>query len=369
MKKLRLNSKKNIKNEFGFRKKIAFKIFKGFKKNTVLLHELNSLFWECTLRCNLKCLHCGSDCSTNIDTPDMLLDDFLKALDSIEKEIPPKKIFLIFSGGEPLMRKDLEICGKAVSDRGYQWGMVTNGLALTSKRLESLLHAGIKSISISVDGLKESHNALRNHPQSYEKAIEAVKLISSIPYFTFDVITCVSELNLHELSQIKELLISLNVKYWRINTIFPVGRGAINTSLHLSNEDFRMLMDFIEATRKEKKIHLEYSCEGFLGEYEGKVRDSFYFCRAGINIGSILVDGSISSCPNIRHHFVQGNIYKDDFMTIWNTKFQKYRDKSWAKKGVCSHCDVFNLCEGNGMHLYNEKEELQLCHFAKIKNS
>ncbi len=349
-----------------YRKKLAFKVFKDFKRNTVELHELNSLFWECTLRCNLSCLHCGSDCSSSITQPDMPLTDFLKALDSIEKHIPPRKLFLIFSGGEPLVRKDLEECGKAVSERGYQWGMVSNGLALTPERFQKLLDAGLSSLSISLDGLQESHNALRRHEKSYDHAIRAIQLVAGLHKFSFDVITCVSGLNLHQLPEIKELLISMRVKRWRINTIFPVGRGAINSQLRLSDEDFTQLMDFIAATRKEKKIHLEYSCEGFLGDYEGKVRDSFYFCRAGVNIGSILVDGSISACPNIRHNFVQGNIYRDDFMTVWNTKFQSYRDKSWAKKGACEQCDVFDLCEGNGMHLYNEKEELQLCHLNKI---
>lgn len=350
----------------GLRKNIAFKVFKEFKKNTVELHELNNLFWECTLRCNLNCLHCGSDCSTDVSAPDMPLDDFLQALDAIAKQIPPKKLFLIFSGGEPLMRKDLEDCGKAVTKRGFQWGMVTNGLALTPKRLDSLLDSGIKSISISLDGLEDSHNTLRNHPKSYILANNAIQLVSKIPDFTFDVITCVSELNLHELHQIKELLISLNVKEWRINTIFPVGRGAENTELQLSPKDFTKLMDFIAETRKEKKIHLNYSCEGFLGNYEGEVRDSFYFCRAGINIGSILIDGSISACPNCRSNFTQGNIYQDDFMTVWNSKFEKHRNRQWSKKGVCKNCDEFSNCEGNGMHLYNEDEELQVCHLHKI---
>lgn len=353
--------------DFGFRKNLAFRIFREFKKNTVKIHELNSLFWECTLRCNLNCLHCGSDCSKISNTPDMPLADFLKTLDSIEKHFSPENIFLVFSGGEPLMRKDLAECGKAVSQRGYRWGMVTNGLALTPERFDSFLQSGINTISISLDGMRKSHNTLRNHPQSYDRAIRAILLASSVSYLTYDVITCVSELNLHELVQIKELLISLKVKNWRINTIFPVGRGALNSRLQLSDDNFIKLMDFIVETRKEKQIHLEYSCEGFLGDYEGKVRDSFYFCRAGINIGSVLVDGSISACPNIRHHFVQGNIYDDDFMTIWDTKFQKYRDKSWANKGVCGQCAVFNLCEGNGMHLYNEKEELQLCHLSRLQ--
>lgn len=348
------------------RKRLAFKVFKQYKKNTVELHELNSLFWECTLRCNLQCLHCGSDCSKDTSAPDMPLADFLKALDSIAKHIPPKKLFLIFSGGEPLMRKDLEECGKAVSKRGYEWGMVTNGLMLSPERLASLRLAGLKSISISLDGLEIAHNTLRNHPKSFMQALKAIQLISESANLTFDVITCVSELNLHELHQIKELLISLNVKQWRINTIFPVGRATENKKLQLSPVDFTKLMDFIAATRKENRIHLNYSCEGFLGEYEGKVRDSFYFCRAGINIGSILIDGSISACPNLRSNFIQGNIYTNDFMAVWNTKFKKHRNRTWSQKGICATCEAFTHCEGNGMHLYNEKEELQVCHLHKI---
>ena len=348
------------------RKRIAFGIFSHYKKNTVKLHELRSLFWECTLRCNLQCLHCGSDCSTNTQTPDMPLDDFLNVLDSVAKHIPPRKVFVIFSGGEPLMRKDLEECGTAVTKRGYSWGMVTNAVALTSTRLISLINSGMKSISISLDGLEKSHNTLRRNSNSFSHALNAIEMISKIPELTFDVITCASGLNINELNEVKNLLIVRKVKNWRINTIFPVGRGALNKELQLRDVDFIKLMHFIEKTRKEKKIHVSYSCEGFLGNYEGRVRDSFFFCRAGINIGSVLADGSISACTNLRSRFIQGNIYRDDFITVWNTRFEKHRNREWSRKGICSDCDSFSYCEGNGLHLYNDNEELQLCHLQKI---
>ena len=54
--------------------------FRKFKKLEIELHELNYLFWECTTRCNLNCLHCGSDCSKDSSFPDMPIDDFLKAM-------------------------------------------------------------------------------------------------------------------------------------------------------------------------------------------------------------------------------------------------------------------------------------------------
>lgn len=69
------------------------------------------------------------------------------------------------------------------------------------------------------------------------------------------------------------------------------------------------MLDFIAGCRNRKIIEVSYGCEGFLGEYEGKVRGSYFFFRAGINVASILADGSISACPSLREDFAQGNIY------------------------------------------------------------
>jgi radical SAM protein with 4Fe4S-binding SPASM domain len=168
---------------------------------------------------------------------------------------------------------------------------------------------------------------------------------------------------------VKQLLIDMGVKQWRIFTIFPIGRAAQDKELQLPPAQFRQLFDFIKDTRKEGLIHASYGCEGFLGDYEGEVRDNFFFCRAGINIGSVLADGSISACPNLRANFIQGNIYKDDFMTVWNTRYEPFRDRSWTRTGECAACKFFRYCEGNGMHLHDENGGLLLCHMQRFKDS
>ena len=129
------------------------------------------------------------------------------------------------------------------------------------------------------------------------------------------------------------------------------------------------IFDFINDTRKEGRIKADYGCEGFLGNYETEVRDSFFFCRAGVTIGSVLVDGSISACPNLRAHFIQGNIYNDDFMDVWNNHYQVFRDRSWAKQGECAACTYFKYCKGNGMHLRDENGTLLFCHFKRLKEA
>ena len=72
-----------------------------------LLHPLRQLFWECTLRCNMHCLHCGSDCKTDTITPDMPLEQFLPVLDEIKLHQPHVPTLVNTVGGEPLVRKDI----------------------------------------------------------------------------------------------------------------------------------------------------------------------------------------------------------------------------------------------------------------------
>ena len=128
------------------RKKIALELWRQHELNTLAEHPLQQLFWECTLRCDLKCRHCGSDCKTTAAQTDMPLADFLGVLDSVARRCDPHKVFVVVSGGEPLMRRDLEVCGQAIYERGFPWGMVTNALHLTPERYRNLLKAGINSI-------------------------------------------------------------------------------------------------------------------------------------------------------------------------------------------------------------------------------
>ena len=171
------------------------------------------------------------------------------------------------------------------------------------------------------------------------------------------------------LEELKDFLISLGVKGWRLFTIFPVGRAAKDPELQLSNEEFRGVMEFIRKSRKEGRIHVSYGCEGFLGNYEAEVRDTFFACRAGISVGSVLIDGAISACPSIRADYHQGNIYENDFMEVWNHRFKPYRDREWMKKDECADCKYFRFCKGNGMHLRDENGDLLFCHLKRIANN
>ena len=352
--------------EFSFKQRFGLELQRKLRKNRERLHPLRSLFWECTLRCNMHCRHCGSDCKVQPDVPDMPAEDFLKAIDSLTPHVDPHKTFIIITGGEALLRNDLEEVGLALYRRGYPWGVVTNGYLLDAKRLESLMAAGMHSVTVSLDGLEGDHNWLRQHDGSFGKATEAIRLLAAQNDVLWDVVTCVNPRNYGQLEQIKEYLISLGTKRWRLFAIFPMGRAAHDPELQLDNERFTGVLDFVKRTREEGRIICNYACEGYLGRYERQVRDNFFFCRAGIEVASVLCDGSISGCTSIRSNMHQGNIYKDNLWEVWQNRFEPYRDRRWTKKGQCADCKVWRYCEGNGLHLYDDNGDLLSCSLHRI---
>ena len=349
------------------RKRIIFELERLRRKNLQHMHPLQQLFWESTLRCNVHCLHCGSDCSSSEITPDMPAEDFLRVIDqSVTPHVDPHKVLIIISGGEPLMRKDLAEVGKALEQRGYPWGMVTNGLALTEKRFKELMAAGLRSIAISFDGLELDHNWLRQHPLAFEGATRAIKLAAAAPSLIWDVVTCVNQRTIHQLDEMQKYLWSIGVRNWRLITIDPMGRAADNPELLLLPEQHRQVLEYIRAKRKEG-LHVSYSCEGFMPDYELEVRDHLFHCAAGVSVASILIDGSISACTSIRGKYYQGNIYKDDFWEVWENGFTTYRNRKWMKQlEPCNNCKLFRYCEGGGMHLRREDGSLMLCHQNKL---
>ena len=350
-------------------------LFRRFRAMETRVHELNYLFWECTVRCNLHCLHCGSDCTANGGQHDMPAEDFLRAFDTIPKEKRQKPFTVVITGGEPLTRPDLPEIGKTLRQRGVGWSIVSNGWLYDETMHRRLMSAGMGALTISLDGMRKEHDWMRGREGSYDRTIKAIAIAARDPRLNFDVVTCVNQRNLPHLQEIHNTLASLGVRQWRIFTIIPIGRALQQQELHLTDSQFVSLMDFIADKRATKcttdankqSMNVTFSCEGYLGDYECKVRQTPYFCHAGINIASVLIDGTICACPNIdRERFAQGNIYQDNLWDVWNSRFEQFRDRRWARQGICKDCKAFRNCLGNGMHNWHGDGNSPInCHYRK----
>lgn len=349
------------------RKRMGLEIERLLHKDLISKHPLTQLFWECTLRCDLKCRHCGSDCKMQNESLDMPFQDFERVLHSVAKNYDTHQVFIMITGGEPLMRKDLEDCGRRIYDLGFPWGIVTNALHLTEERFSRLVDGGLHSMAVSLDGLEDNHNWMRGNDLSFKMVEQAIEMLKKQPLVIWDIVTCATEKNFDELPKLREWLVQHGVETWRLIDVFPMGRAAHDPQMILSDRHYRQMLDFIRETEKNyPNLSLNYGCEGFVGEYEFDVRPRSFMCHAGITVAGILADGSISACPSIRADYKQGNIYEDDFSDVWQNRFKPYRERDWMHTGKCAECNMWRYCNGNGMHLRDEDGNLLQCHLERM---
>lgn len=319
--------------------------------------ELKDLFLEVTMKCNARCEHCGSSCGDKIVNNEITAQELKKALYDISRRYNSRDILLNVTGGEPLVRKDLFDIMKYAVSLGFRWGMTSNGMLINDEILKKMEETRMETISISLDGLKETHENFRKVPNCYEKIIENVKKLQQIPSISVVQITTVAnKKNLNELEKLYELMKNLNIVSWRIINVDPIGRAKNNKDLLLTSNDYIYLWNFIKEKREENIINVEYGCSHYLDiDYEKELRDTYFICSAGLFVGSILSNGDISVCPNVerRPEFVQGNIRNDNFVDVWENKFQIFRNENRTKCDKCTNCKKWKYCLGDSFHTWN----------------
>ncbi len=339
--------------------KFQSKFHQKYKRYEIQDHNLLYLFLEISKRCNLNCLHCGSDCKSGINSPELTTESWFKIIEYISKNYS-KELAFIITGGEPTLHPDLIKIGNKIKESENRWGMVTNGMSLSANLLSELTDANLYSITISLDGLEKSHNKLRDNNKSFKKVIDSLDLIGKSNIKFKDVVTCVYPDNLNELDEIAKILIAKKIAYWRLFRIFPSGRAFNNPVTQLTFEQTQNMLNWIKTNKKRYKkvgLNINLSCEGWLPlEIDKKVRDFPFFCRSGVNFASILSDGTITGCSNNHESFYRGNILNDNFSYIWENEFDIFRNRNWIKNTVCQKCEYCKFCSGGSIHLWELNE-------------
>ncbi|HNV70520.1 MAG TPA: radical SAM protein [Candidatus Ozemobacteraceae bacterium] len=333
-------------------------------------HLLDYFFWEATLRCNLACRHCGSDCLKDPRTSDLSADRVIGVFRNIAERYFPSLVMVAVMGGEPLVRPDLFEILAEVQRFGFPWGLVTNGMLVDEHIVQKCQSTGMKTVSVSIDGTSTFHNAFRGHPESYERAEQAVRLfVASRAFQVVDVITCANAENLDHLENLGHHLHALGVQSWRLFTIFPKGRATTAPHLIASSSILRRTFSLIEQMRNiYPGWAVSYSEEGYLGPaWELKVRDIPHYCGAGINIGGLLADGSYSACPSLSREWIQGHVDELPFMEAWDRRYRNMRSRDWMKNDSCGECAEWKNCQGSSLHLWDWKRHCPaVCHLKLL---
>ena len=321
-------------------------------------HKLQALFFEVTSRCNARCEHCGSSCGDFVPKDEMTYDEIISVMDDVAEHYNPKDIMFFFTGGEPLVRKDFFELTDYANKLGFAWGVTTNGMLIDEEAVKKMVETNMYSVSVSIDGLKETHEKFRKVPGSFDKILKGIELMhesNAIP--VVQVTTCVNKKNIHELEEMHKLMKEIGIKNWRIITVDPIGRAKDNDELLLSPEQYKQVFNFmLEKRIEDPEMTIMYGC----GHYWGNVLNTmligtFYTCFTGYWVASILSNGDIFGCPDIERlpELIEGNIRKDKFSDVWENGFKRYRKIDRTCNSKCKKCPDWKICTGDAFHTWD----------------
>ena len=140
--------------------------------------QLRFLFFEMTNQCNLSCLHCGSSCTGKNHTY-LEYDLIERVMKSVADRYDSRNIMICITGGEPMLHPDIYETVKLAHDYGFSVGMTSNGTLINDDGAKALAYASLDTIAVSLDGIEETHDAFRQSPGSFKRAMNGVHALRS----------------------------------------------------------------------------------------------------------------------------------------------------------------------------------------------
>ncbi len=318
------------------------------------------LAWEITRRCNLKCVHCRS--SSELEAkghPDFPFAEAKRVIDDIVSYAKP---VVVLSGGEPLLREDVFDIARYGTEQGLRMCLATNGTLVTEAICVKIKAAGIRMVSLSLDGASAAvHDDFRCQPGAFAGTTNAARLFKEHG-ISFLINSSFTNRNQAEIPKVYQLAKELGATAWYMFMIVPTGRGEGIMEELISPADYEKLLAWhYEMEKEEDALLMRPTCAPHYyrvvlqkAKEEGSQfkRRSLQFstggskgCLAGQLIALIDVDGNVLPCSYFP--LPAGNIRQQSFREIWeNSKlFKELRDfKSY--KGSCGSCEYVNVCGG-----------------------
>lgn len=315
--------------------------------------------WEVTLRCNLGCIHCGSragDARAN----ELTIDEALELVDQMA-EIGIGEVSLI--GGEAFLRPDWLEIARAIRDHGIRLGMTTGGFGLGPKLAQQMADVGFSLVSVSVDGLQETHDFLRGKPKSWEWCFRAIEALQDAG-IVVAANTQINRENAPELPRLYEHLRDAGVRSWQTQLTVPMGHAADRPEILLQPIDlldlFPILHHLWQRGLDEGMRMYPGNNIGYYGPYERRFRSNpnnpdpglafWVGDRGGVLTLGIESDGTIKADPSLpTDDYAGGNIREKSLSRIVHEADQlTYNDDRGLGHlwGFCKTCEFAEICRG-----------------------
>jgi radical SAM protein with 4Fe4S-binding SPASM domain len=340
--------------------------------------------WNITNVCNLKCKHCYANSEAR-DEGELTTEEALRVVDEL-RELGVK--ILIFSGGEPLLREDIyDICGHAAR-KGLVVLVSSNGTTINDDDILQIKRAGIRYVGISIDGSRRTHDNFRGVTGSFDKAVEALKMLKAGNVRTGVRFTVV-KYNLPDLPAIIKLLEKIGVPRLCVYHLVYSGRALNMAGEDLSPAERREMLDFLLAKAiewRELDAEIEtvaspadgvYAYLWLKEKYPEFAEDAARYLelRGGDPSAHRLI--SIDHLGNVHPNqfwwdYTLGNIRERSLAEIWynsgDSFFRKLKRKHKYVKGRCGRCIFKKVCGGfrlRALRVYGDPwEEDPACYLS-----
>ena len=324
--------------------------------------------WDITYACNLRCKHCYADAGKSLKD-ELMTDEAKQVIDKLARASVP---IIAFSGGEPLVRKDIFELTSYAHDKGIYVAVATNGTLATKEKVQEMKKAGVSYTQISLDGASaETHDGFRGIKGVFEKTIQGIKNCVNEGFFV-NVATTATSYNYKEIPKIVDLCEELGVNWFMLYNFVPTGRGEFIAKNDLTpvhrEEVLKSLWEKLKSGSGKVNVlstapqFARIALESEIGGEKEKIVPTHFAnpalsdklvnlaefiggCGCGRFYCAIRPNGDIEPC--VFFPLTIGNIKEDDFEDLWlnNTILKELRNKD-ILEGNCGECDYRYYCGG-----------------------
>jgi radical SAM protein with 4Fe4S-binding SPASM domain len=322
--------------------------------------------YNCTSRCNLKCLHCYSNSTADLSSSDLSTTEAKQLLRQLAEVNCP---VVLFTGGEPLLRNDLFDLLAEAKQLALRTVISTNGTLIDSAAAKKLAGLGVSYVGISIDGDQSFHDAFRQSPGCFKAALAGVENCQKAGLKTGLRFT-ITKQNANKIPVIFDIAASANIRRICFYHLVKAGRAKKLNSQLLTPQQTRHAVDtIIEKTKEfvQKKLVDEVLTVGNHAdgpyllvkmtkeknhrfEKAGQLLLANGGNKIGEKIASVGWDGSVYPDQFWRNYSL-GNVKDKTFRQIWNNPnepvLNKLRKKNEFADKRCLRCKWFDLCKGN----------------------
>ena len=299
-----------------------------------------------TYRCNNRCRFCYAGCDGacgRLDSPDIEPERIERIIDIFKEEaqIP----FFSFTGGEPLMRNDLERLMMYACSKGLRINLVTNGTLATPERAKALYDAGLRTAQISLESPDEAiHDALCGRPGSWKQTIAGINALRDAGILV-QTNTTSTTMNLDTLPDLPKLCKDLGCVRMSVNIFIPTKRSPQADALFVPYEKIGPTVDDIRKSAFHAGIDFLWYSPLPMCMYNTLAKGlGNKSCAACDGLISVDPEGNVLPCSSWDEPV--GNLLTDGFQNVWFSKRAKaIKNKCFAHE-KCQSCTAFVACQG-----------------------